>query len=215
MAQFAPHRLRVLLVLAVGLTLAGCGVNERDPRRFEALAESVAAIPVSAEADRTPARAAHTPLTPRQTGKPPLKVELMTPHELWDARDGVAGRARMAAVALPSGLRDSEAPSAARAAPAPPASAPVAAGTRSIQLGAFSSEEGARAAWARLSRGPDAAILAGLQPLYEGVDVGGRRLIRLRVSAAPDRVQALCRAAASADSWCARAAEATPSTGAA
>jgi len=214
MAQLAPHRPRVLVALAVGLALAGCGVNERDPQRFETLAESVAAIPVSAEA-RGEATAAptQTPAAPRRTGdKSPLKVELMTPHDLWDARDGGKGRVRMGAVALPSGFRDPEAPPPARTASVPASPAAV---TRSVQLGAFSSEEGARAAWARLSRGADAAVLAGLQPVYEGVEVGGRRLIRLKVAAAPDRAQALCRAVASADPWCARAAEARPSTGAA
>lgn len=207
MAQLAPHRPRVLVALAAGLTLAGCGVNERDPHRFEALAESVAAIPLSAE---TGGEA--TTAKPRRPGdRPPLTVELMTPHELWDARDGGKGRVRMAAVALPSGFRDPEAPPPPRAASIPAAPSAI----RSVQLGAFSSEEGARAAWARLSRGPDAAVLAGLQPVYEGVDVGGRRLIRLKVATAPERAQALCRAAASADPWCARAAETLPSTGAA
>lgn len=223
MAQLAPHRPRVLVALAAGLTLAGCGVNERDPHRFAALADSVAAIPVSAEVgeEAEPASTAEAArASPNAKAKgAPLKVELLTPHELWDARDSVAGKARMAAVALPSGFRDLEAPISERPSAVAPetrrVAPPPAAGSRSVQLGAFSSEEGARAAWARLSRGPGAAVLAGLQPVYEDVDVGGRRLVRLKVAAAPERAQALCRAVASSDPWCARAAEARPSTGAA
>lgn len=81
MAQPALHRSRrVVALAAAALTLAGCGVNEADPHRFETLAQSVASIPVSAE-DEGEARPTVTPDQPRERAAP-LKVELMTPHEL-------------------------------------------------------------------------------------------------------------------------------------
>ncbi len=197
MAQPALHRLRrVVALAAAALTLAGCGVNEADPNRFETLAQSVASIPVSAE-DEGEARPTVTPDQPRERAAP-LKVELMTPHELWDAREGVTARVRLASAATPTNDPDPETPPAAVAAPQP--ATPV----RQVQLGAYSSEDGARAAWARLSRGPGGAALSGLQPAYEAVEVGGRRLIRLKVAASVEQAQALCRDLAASDPWCAR-----------
>ncbi len=197
MAQPALHRSRrVVALAAAALTLAGCGMNEADPNRFETLAQSVASIPVSAE-DEGEARPTVTPDQPRERAEP-LKVELMTPHELWDAREGVTARVRLASASTPTNDPDPEAPPAAVAAPQP--APPV----RQVQLGAYSSEDGARAAWARLSRGPGGAALSGLQPAYEAVEVGGRRLIRLKVAASVEQAQALCRDLAASDPWCAR-----------
>lgn len=191
MSSASPRPLAVAALLAGGaVALAGCGGNERDTRRFEALAETVAAIPLSADAGR-PAG-----------GGAPLKVELLTPHELWDARDGVAGRVGVA-LAAPS----------APASTSPAMELRPSTAFRLIQLGAFASEAGARAAWDGMRRGEGAA-LDGLQPAFEPVEVGGRRLIRLKVAASSDRVEALCRVLAAADPWCARA-QTAPSTGAA
>ena len=81
---------------------------------------------------------------------------------------------------------------------------PAATVARHVQLGAYSSEDGARAAWARLSRGPGGAVLSELQPVYEAVEVGGRRLFRLKVAASAGQAQALCRDLAASDPWCAR-----------
>ncbi|MEN5230940.1 SPOR domain-containing protein [Brevundimonas naejangsanensis] len=196
MVQPVLHRLPLAGAFsAVALTLASCGVNERDPHRFEALAQSVAAIPVSAEGEGE----ATASVTPRQRAAP-LKVELMTPHELWDAREGL-GRVRRTSAATPaaSAYPDFEAPG-----PAVPTERPSTPTARHVQLGAFSSEEGARAAWSRLSRSAGGAALSGLQPAYEAVEVGGRRLVRLKVAATPEQAQILCRDLAASDPWCAR-----------
>lgn len=197
MAQPALHRSRrVVALAAAALTLAGCGVNEADPNRFETLAQSVASIPVSAE-DEGEVRPTVTPDQPRERAAP-LKVELMTPHELWDAREGVTARVRLASESTPTNDPDPETAPAVVAAPQP------ATAVRQVQLGAYSSEDGARAAWARLSRGPGGAALSGLQPAYEAVEVGGRRLVRLKVAASVEQAQALCRDLAASDPWCAR-----------
>ncbi|WP_427792122.1 SPOR domain-containing protein [Brevundimonas diminuta] len=193
MARPVLHRLSIVAALsAAALTLAGCGVNESDPHRFEAMAQSVASIPVSS-GDEAAAPAAAPQRADRKAS--PLKVELLTPHELWDVRDG--GRARVTLAAAPAPHPDPEAP--------PPARAPVRSATlRHVQLGAFSSEDSARAAWSRLNQGAGAAVLSGLQPAYEAVEVAGRRLVRLKVAASAEQVQALCRDLAASDPWCAR-----------
>ncbi len=205
MVQPVLHRLPLAVAFSAGaLTLASCGVNERDPHRFEVLAQSVAAIPVSAEGEGEATASAAAASAPRQRAAP-LKVELMTPHELWDAREGLVakeglGRVRRTSAATPaaSAYPDFEAP-----APAVPTERPSTP-TRHVQLGAFSSEEGARAAWSRLSRSAGGAALSGLQPAYEAVEVGGRRLIRLKVAATAEQAQILCRDLAASDPWCAR-----------
>lgn len=206
MVQPVLHRLPLAGAFsAVALTLASCGVNERDPHRFEALAQSVAAIPVSAEGEGEATAPAAAASAPRQRAAP-LKVELMTPHELWDAREGLVakeglGRVRRTSAAAPaaSAYPDFEAP-----APAVPTERPSTPTARHVQLGAFSSEEGARAAWSRLRRSAGGAALSGLQPAYEAVEVGGRRLVRLKVAATPEQAQILCRDLAASDPWCAR-----------
>ncbi|HEY4587266.1 MAG TPA: SPOR domain-containing protein [Brevundimonas sp.] len=201
MVQPVLHRLPLAVAFSAGaLTLASCGVNERDPHRFEALAQSVAAIPVSAEGEGEATASAAAASAPRQRAAP-LKVELMTPHELWDAREGL-GRVRRTSAATPaaaSAYPDFEAP-----APAVPTERPSTPTARHVQLGAFSSEEGARAAWSRLRRSAGGAALSGLQPAYEAVEVGGRRLVRLKVAATPEQAQILCRDLAASDPWCAR-----------
>lgn len=189
------HKSSIAAALSAAvLALAGCGVNEGDPHRFETLAQSVASIPVSSEAEGAASNAA-----PPRSGRKasPLKVELLTPHELWDVRDG--GNARIGAAVAPAVHADPEAP--------PPAPAPAPARSpslRHVQLGAFSSEDGARAAWSRLSLGSGGAVLSGLQPAYEAVEVAGRRLVRLKVAATAEQAQALCRDLAASDPWCAR-----------
>ncbi len=206
MVQPVLHRLPLAVALsAAALALASCGVNERDPHRFEALAQSVASIPVSAEGEGETTASAAAASAPRQRAAP-LKVELMTPHELWDAREGLVakeglGRVRRTSSAAPaaSAYPDFEAP-----APAVPTERPSAPTARHVQLGAFSSEEGARAAWSRLSRSAGGAALSGLQPAYEAVEVGGRRLVRLKVAATAEQAQILCRDLAASDPWCAR-----------
>jgi len=198
-------RLAPICVLA-GL-LVGCGVAESDPSRFESAAERIAAIPLSAEdAGEAPVAA---PDRPRERAVP-LKVELMTPHELWDAREGLTARVRLASASAsaPAAYPDPEAPpqTVSASQPAVVAARHVQLGAYSSEdgLGAYSSEDGARAAWTQLNRGPGRAVLSGLQPVYEAVEVGGRRLVRLKVAASDGQAQALCRDLAASDPWCAR-----------
>ena len=89
---------------------------------------------------------------------------------------------------------------ASRPAPAPRAS------RGQVQLGAYSSEAAARAAWTRLKSGDAAWALDGLSPVYEGVEVGGRRLTRLKVAAPAAGTAAVCAAAGIDDPWCNRVA---------
>lgn len=173
--------------------LAGCGQGvapsggekEVEGRRFEALARSVAEIELQPQADQAPP----SRLSGLRPAFAPLKVELMTPHELWDARDGV-GRIGNPAPETP--------------APSEPPAAPPAAEGRMIQLGAYASEAEARRAWGRLA---DSEGLAGLSPILQVAEVGGRRWVRLRVGPVPaDRAEAVCAAAGVDDPWCRTAA---------
>ena len=214
----------VLACLAIG-ALSACGMVEPNPNRFEDMAEAVAAIPLDGQAGPSEARtpAASAAPTASDTGlRPALHVEVMDPHALWDARDGdlrgaaeeqgqrlVAAAApavaeamvqkvsaRIDSAAIQSGLRPAQ--------DARPAAAPRAGGL--VQIGAYSSEAAARAAWARLKSGAAAWALDGLTPTYEAVEVGGRRLTRLKVRAPAAGAAAVCAAAGIDDLWCHRAA---------
>lgn len=231
-----PVRATRPVLITLALTLAGCGGGEGAPQNFRAMAEHVAAIdiPMDPQAARSSGRP--SPLTAQEQGLRPVKfspahVAVMTPHEMWDARDALTGRAPTVSTdADGDGLRDAvvgmarpavEAAShaapavvtkaiAERAAPADaprlrPAvvrSEPNPAG-RMIQLGAFSSPAGAQAAWARLKARTD---LSNLSPVFERVEVDGRSLTRLKVGPIPtEAASALCAAAQVADPWCRRA----------
>ena len=206
--------LRLGSVGALAALLAGCGMAEADPHRFEGVAESIAAIPLSArpEARREPVG----PRNAEEAGLRPLKVELLTPHQLWDARDGLTAKAAAVLPAMPAVFNDPEAPpevqAAQRAEARPPRPVAVAAPSSAvlIQLGAYASQASAQAAWERLGQGSH-----GLKPVFEPVEVNGRRLIRLKVRTGSAQASALCAKAAAADPWCVRAAEAASSTGAA
>ncbi|MBA4807471.1 SPOR domain-containing protein [Brevundimonas sp.] len=217
----------VLIVLA--LTLAGCGAIEGDRHRFQTMADHVAAIdiPMNPQADRPgdpqPRRTAEAQgLRPLKFS--PVKVAVMSPHEMWDAREGLIGAAKADEDGT-SGLRDAVVRMAEPAvAPLLPGPAPkvvetVAAAAeqprlrpavirsggegRMIQLGAYSSEAGARAAWNRLKAGD---ALSSLSPVFETIHVDGRMLTRLKVGPIPaEAASALCAAAQVADPWCRRA----------
>ena len=206
--------LRFGSVGALAALLSGCGMAEADPHRFEGVADRIAAIPLSAEAE--PARLAVEPRKAETAGSRPLKVELLTPHQLWDARDGLTTKAAAVLPAMPSVFIDPEAPPEVQAAQQqqvakPPRSVAVAAAAPAvlIQLGAYASQASAQAAWERLAQG------GGLSPVFEPVEVNGRRLVRLKVRAGSAQAKALCEQAAASDPWCVRAAEAASSTGAA
>lgn len=199
----------VLACLAAGV-LSACGAVDSDPDRFETLAESVASIPLDRQASAS-----------TEAGlRPALQVQVMDPHALWDARDGGLGAAaqeqapRLVAAAAPAVAEAVVQQVSARVdrvvartdlRPArPKTAAPPGGGL--VQIGAYSSEAAARAAWARLKDGGAAWAVDGLTPVYEGVEVGGRRLTRLKVRAPGAGAAAICAAAGIDDPWCHRGA---------
>lgn len=217
---------RPVLVCLVGLTTASCGMVDGDPHRFESLANRVAEIPLDGAAPANPApvrTAAESGLRPADLSARPggLRVEVMDPHDLWDARDaGLRGAIERAAPALVEAATPVVAeaviqrvsPRVAEAAPMRPAiarpsvtRAATSSGLRTtIQLGAYSSEAAARSAWATVSAGAARSALKGLSPVFEAVQVNGRPFTRLKVAAPARAAVAICRAAEVTDPWCAR-----------
>ncbi len=202
----------IVLLAAAGLT--ACGAAESDPHRFESMARSVAEIPLDGQAGREtpPASAGSRGL------RPALRVEVLDPHALWDARDAELGGAvraaapRLVAAAAPAMAEEVGRQVSARVdqaadrlRPAVPAS-DARTSTALVQLGAYSSRAAAGAAWARLKAGPAASTLDGATPLYETVEVGDRTLVRLKVRAPASGAGALCAAAGIDDPWCRRTA---------
>ncbi|MDI1326310.1 MAG: SPOR domain-containing protein [Brevundimonas sp.] len=214
--------IRPVLVLFAASGLTACGMVESDPHRFETLAESVAAIPLDGGPRVQPASTSHRTVTNAGL-RPAIRVEVLDPHALWDARDAEVNRMvaraapRVVAAAAPAvadavvqqvSTRIDNAASRAGLRPAilvRPAVAP-AAGRALVQLGAYSSEASARAAWSRLKGGEAAWALDGLSPVYEAVEVGGRQLTRLKVRAPAAGARAVCAAAGVDDPWCRRSA---------
>jgi hypothetical protein len=195
---------------------------EGDPHRFEGMARQVADLRLDGSGDATPVRphtAAEEGLRPAlaPSGDGRLKVEVMDPHDLWDARDGMRGAieqvgSRVVEAAAPVAAEAMVQRVSARVADASPmrpaiAREPVAQRTEArttIQLGAYSSPEAARAAWADVSGGAARNALKGLTPVFEAVQVNGRPFTRLRVAAPAATAAAICRAAEVSDPWCAR-----------
>ncbi|WP_156389421.1 SPOR domain-containing protein [Brevundimonas sp. Root1423] len=213
-----------MLVLLAASGLTACGMVDADPHRFENMAESVAAIPLD-DGPRVEATPAMQRTATDTRLRPAIRVEVLDPHALWDARDadlnGMVERnaPRLVAAAAPAmadaavqqvstridaaasraGLRP-----ALQASPAAATAAPAAA-RGLVQLGAYSSEASAREAWTRLKAGQAAWALDGLSPVYEAVDVGGRSLTRLKVRTPAAGAAAVCAAAGIDDPWCRRA----------
>ena len=205
----------VALVAAVGLN--ACGMIESDPNRFENLANSVASIDLEGRAP--------TAATPHRTAaesglRPALRVEVMDPHALWDARDGLDGAVQRAAPRIVAAAAPAVADAVVRQVSDRVDAASARAGLRPalsprpatrasgglVQLGAYSSDAAARSAWSRLKSGEARSSLSGLTPVYESVEVGGRRLVRLKVAAPAAGAAAICAAADIDDPWCNRAA---------
>lgn len=199
----------VLACLAAG-ALSACGMVDSDPHRFESMAEAVAAVPIEGEATVE----ASTRRTAAENGlRPALQVQVMDPHALWDARDGglraMAGdqAPRLVAAAAPAAAEamvqnvSARLDSAVAKTGLRPAQSPrpktAAAPNALVQIGAYSSEAAARAAWTRLD-------LKDLTPVYEAVEVDGRRLTRLKVRAPASGAAAVCAAAGIDDPWCHR-----------
>ena len=208
--------------VAIAAVLSGCGAVDGDTHRFRSMADHVAAIDVPLDPSaRQTARSDHSAQADglRPARFAPVRVAVMDPHAMWDARDDQAGVRR---VAEDAGLREAVIrivqPKVQAASPVvggdpPPTPEPVVlhdAGRRpaaspqgrTIQLGAYSSPTAAEQAWARLKASSD---MAALTPRFEQVQVQGRALTRLKVGPVPaETAAALCRSANVADAWCAR-----------
>lgn len=206
-ALMTPGRmLRPVVIGLLGLSTASCGFVESDPHRFENLARSIAEIPLDGDAPATAAEAGLRPafVTAEQVAEPgALRVEVLDPHALWDARDaGLRGAVERAA------------PAAVEAAAPAVTRAIVQEVTRAtdelrpqvvlqtLQLGAFSSPAAAREAWTRIAAAGE--TVSALTPAFEAVEVDGRTLTRLKVAAPADAARAVCRAADAADLGCLR-----------
>lgn len=213
--------IRPVLACLAAAAVSGCGMVEADPHRFESMAEAIAAIPLDGQAGTSPVKP-RVVRTAADVGlRPALQVQVMDPHALWDARDGgLGGMAaeqgqRIANAAAPAiaeavvrnvstRVDTAVARTGLRPAKAPAIAAPRAGGL--VQIGAYSSEAAAQAAWSRLKSGGAAWALDGLTPVFEGVEVGGRRLTRLKVRAPAAGAAAVCAAAGVDDPWCHRTA---------
>ncbi|VXB43301.1 SPOR domain-containing protein [Brevundimonas sp. G8] len=215
----ATRPVLIALACASGLAVAGCGAVDSNPHRFSAMAENVAAIDIPLKPDSPRRAAEQAGLRPARFT--PVKVAVMDPHAMWDARDVQAGirhevedtGLRDAVIRVTQPVVQAAAPAVAKAVAdeavarihAPllrPASLNIPIEGRTIQLGAYSSPAGAQQAWARLGARSD---LAGLSPVFETVQVNGRSLTRLKVGpVSTETAAAVCRSADVADAWCAR-----------
>lgn len=218
----ATRPVLIALVFAGGFAVAGCGAVDSNPHRFSAMAENVAAIDIPLRpGDRDSRHRSAEAAGLRPARFTPVKVAVMDPHAMWDARDAQAG---IRHIGEDAGLRDAvirvTEPLASAAAPVVAKvtvqeavarmetptlhSAGLRASTpgRTIQLGAYSSQAGAQQAWDRMKGRSD---LAGLSPVFEAVQINGRSLTRLKVGpVSPHKAVAVCRSADVADAWCAR-----------
>ena len=80
--------IRPVLACLAAATLSACGMVDADPHRFENMAEAVAAIPLDEPREAAPVDAVAARTAAEAGLRPALKVEVMDPHALWDARDG-------------------------------------------------------------------------------------------------------------------------------
>lgn len=213
--------IRPVLALFLTAGVSACGMVDSDPNRFENLAQHLASVPLDGSDTARPAPAP-AQKRPVDTGnlRRALTVEVMEDMELWDARYGAMGEAG------PVVVETAVSPAPARVQPAVdrttlrqprlvpatveprprPSAEPARVRGGQVQLGAFSSEQSARAAWARLKSGGAGWALDGLSPTFEAVSVNGRNLVRLKVSAPASGAAALCAAAGIDDPWCRRSA---------
>ncbi|MGQ2992310.1 MAG: SPOR domain-containing protein [Brevundimonas sp.] len=212
----SSRTLRPVLTLLAGGLVASCGAAEVDANRFANLAQQVADIPVdgpvaSAREPQETDTAATRGLRPAfgvETGQAgALRVEVLDPHALWDARDGLRRPPAAAEPVLQQAVQRAVAPAPVAVTPEVRPMAAASRGPRTtIQLGAYSSPEAARSAWAAASAGKARAALNGLTPDFVAVQVNGKPYVRLRVSAPAATAAAICRAAEVSDPWCLRGA---------
>lgn len=200
--------------------LASCSAAEGETSRFESLAQHVADIRLDGSPGPASLAAEPAHMRPAMAARrSPLKVELMDVHDLWDARDGGLRGAvgdigdRAAQVAAPvvaqavlqrASLSTATMRPAIAAEPAEPVTREASDTRTLIQIGAYSSPEAARVAWANVSKGSARGALSGLSPVYEAVEVKGRQFTRLKIAAPAASGAAICQAVAVSDPWCAR-----------
>lgn len=214
------HATRPVLLTAMALSLpvllSACGGVEGEPRRFESMARHVAAIdvPLNAAGKATPRMDARSAGLRPAEGFTPVQVAVMDPHDMWDARDAQAAGLRFvartaapvvaeAAMQRVSAVVENVVPTKVEA--EKPALRQADVRRAVIQLGAFSSETAARAAWDKVRSGAARSALDGMTPVFEAVQVNGRALTRLKVGPIPvESAAALCLAAQVADPWCRR-----------
>ena len=212
-------------LIALAASLSACSeANTGAPSSYEAWAEKVATIPLapsdtaSSGTTSAPLLLAENPVQPSKNA--PLRVELMSPHQLWDLRDGplkipdievaegttrpvlISAQAETSATPSPASQPVIVVPASPTTRSTAPSATQPSSSFRTVQLGAYSSEDSARTAWNRLATSDQAGDLRGLVPQFEPTEVSGRTLVRLRVSAPQDKVQNLCRTVASDDPWC-------------
>lgn len=201
--------IRPVCMSLIAVIATGCSLVENDPHRFQTMAEQVALIPVDGGNF-----AQRRVLSAQDEGlRPALTVEVLDPHAFWDARDGglrsaietatVVGGKAPAIVETVSNVLPAITPERLR--PTQSVIPEAQDETTIIQIGAYSSQALAAAAWTRLSEGSARAALAGFDPVFEPVVVGGKSLVRLKVGPAPTEAAAeICRAAQVSDPWCLR-----------
>jgi len=167
----------MLVIAPLTTALAGCGFVGADPNRFERWAQDVAAIPVSYEEAglRGPVQSARAVglRGPVELGqRTPMRIEVVEPEVLWEARaDGFRGAAQAAGHAVAEAVVHEavvQAPQVAMRsyallhAPSSSAPSPAAAPPRPPGAG--------------LSGTP---ALADAAPRYEEIQRGGRTLVPL------------------------------------
>jgi len=195
----------VVPVLAL-LTAACDPATSKDGTRYQQWAQTVSSIPLDpAKGQDQPAQQILPLAAPQKTSSEQrLRVELMTPHQLWDARNGplkVPTMEVLENVSPTELVRASTSAGVTARPPVPEQPAAAAQPAKLIQLGAYSSEQSARTAWQRVQSSLGNTTTA-LQPRYETVEVSGRQLVRLRVAATEAQALHLCQALASNDPWC-------------
>lgn len=204
-------RVAALLDVPAGVRDAGQPVQlalANSPSLEQLAAEASAAAPAPVAAPELPPLAsAGTPAAETAPARPEVAIEDQAPSSFQSAF------ASTPTPAAPSPVQHAAQYARSSSAPAATAPAPRSAGTHLVQLGSFSSEQGARRAWGiYVKRYPE---LAGHQMVISEAVVGGKRY--WRVSAAGYEQQsanAMCGRVRASGQGCFAYAEGRPLPGA-
>ena len=204
-------RVAALLDVPAGVRDAGQPVqlalaNSPSLEQLAAAASAAAPAPVAAP-ELPPLASAGTPAAETAPARPEVAIEDQAPSSFQSAF------ASTPTPAAPSPVQHAAQYARSSSAPAATAPAPRSAGTHLVQLGSFSSEQGARRAWGiYVKRYPE---LAGHQMVISEAVVGGKRY--WRVSAAGYEQQsanAMCGRVRASGQGCFAYAEGRPLPGA-